>query len=67
MKEITVKIPDELVDSFMELLTRLKLEIAPDIEITEAHKTIVRERIKNSDSEKLISWEDARQLFEFKK
>lgn len=67
MKEITVKIPDELVGSFIELLHQLKLEIATDIEIAEEHKAIVRERIKNSDSEKLINWDDARQLFEFKK
>ena len=67
MKEITVKIPDKLVDSFMQLLNQLNLEIAPDIEIAEAHKAVVRERINNSDSEKLINWDDARQLFEFKK
>jgi len=67
MKEITVKIPDELVGSFMALLHKLDIEIAPEIEISAEHKAIVRERIKNSDSEKLINWDDARQLFEFKK
>ena len=66
MREITLKIPDKKFSFFMELIRQLGIQVAEDIEIPEEHKAIVRERIKNSKPENLISWEEAREQFTFK-
>ncbi|MBO6586458.1 MAG: hypothetical protein JJ953_10165 [Gracilimonas sp.] len=68
MKEITVKIPDQKVDFFMELIAQLGLDAEQheDFAIPEEHKAIVRERIKNSSPEELIPWEEARKQLRFK-
>lgn len=60
MKEITLKIPDKKLDFFLELVEQLGLEVAGEGEVSEEHKSIVRERIKNSKSEDLITWEEAK-------
>lgn len=66
MKEITLKIPDQKFDFFMNLVKELGLEISEKIEIPEEHKEIVRERIQSENPKEMISWEKARQQFEFK-
>ncbi|MBC9798431.1 hypothetical protein [Sinomicrobium weinanense] len=66
MREITLKIPDKKFSFFMELIRQLGIQVADDIEISEEHKAIVRERIKNSKPENLIPWEEARKQFTFK-
>ena len=50
----------------MELIKQLGIQVAEDIEIPEAHKAIVRERIKSSRPENLIPWAEAREQFTFK-
>ncbi len=69
MKEITLKIPDTQFDFFMELVRQLGLEIAgeDEMEIPEAHKAIVRERIKQSDENpgRLLDWEQVKDHFTF--
>lgn len=50
----------------MELVKELGIEVAPDIEIPESHKTLVRERIKDSKPEDYIAWEEARKQLQLK-
>lgn len=67
MKEITLKVPDQKLSFFMELVKQLGFEVAQhDIAIPEEHKTIVRERIKKSKPEDYIPWEEARKQLKFK-
>ncbi len=66
MREITLKIPEDKVDFFLELIKQLDLEVAEFDVIPEAHKEIVRERIQNSDASKLVSWEEARKELKYK-
>jgi hypothetical protein len=62
MRKVTINIPDSKYQFFMELIHNLGFDKEEEIEIPEEHKTIVRERIKNSKSEDLISWNDAREM-----
>jgi hypothetical protein len=50
-------------NSFMELVEQLGFEATKEIEIPEAHKVIVRERIKSVKPEKMISWKEVRKQF----
>lgn len=69
MKQVILNIPDKKFDFFMELVKQLGLEISEeaDYEISEEHKKIVRERLKNSKPEDMVPWEEARKQFKFKK
>jgi hypothetical protein len=67
MREITLKIPEEKFEFYMELFEQLGLETGFEYEIPEQHKEMVRERIKNSKPEDLIPWEEARKKLKFKK
>lgn len=67
MKEITLKVPDQKFDFFMSLMKELGFEISETKEIPEEHKRIVRERIQSENPEEMVSWENARKKFEFKK
>lgn len=67
MKEITLRVPDQKLDAFMEFIQELGLEVEPDMrEIPEEHQTIVLERLKTLKEEDVISWENARSSFRFK-
>lgn len=66
MKEIILRIPDDKVDFVLELIEELGLERTDDLEIPEAHKKIILERIRTSNPEDLIPWEEARRQFKFK-
>jgi len=66
MRHVTLHIPDEKYELFLETIKNLGISTMDDIEIPEAHKNIVRNRIKNSDPEKLIPWNEAREKFNFK-
>ncbi|ERM83189.1 hypothetical protein P872_16840 [Rhodonellum psychrophilum GCM71 = DSM 17998] len=65
MREVTLRIPDDKYDFFMELFEQLGLEKSDDFEIPEAHKEIVRERIRKSEEnpEILLNWEDVKDTF----
>lgn len=65
MKEITLKIPEERLSFFMELVEQLGFEIAGELEILEDHKALVRERIKKSDQDpgRLLDWEEVQNNF----
>lgn len=67
MKEITLRVPDQKVTFVLELIEQLGLEIsAEDAAIPEEHKAIVRERMRTSNPEDLIPWDEARKQFKFK-
>lgn len=66
MKEVTLKIPDKKFGFFMKLVKELGFEVYEERDIPEEHKAIVRERIKNTKTEEMVSWEDARKQFSFK-
>ncbi len=66
MKEIILKIPDERFGFFMELTKQLGIEVFQQVDISEEHKAIVRERINSANPEDMIPWEDARKQFTFK-
>ncbi len=65
MKEITLKIPEERLSFFMELVEQLGFEIAGELEISEDRKALVRERIKKSDQDpgRLLDWEEVQNNF----
>jgi hypothetical protein len=67
MKVVTLKIPDNKIGFFMELIEQLGYEVAEEVEIPEEHKTIVRERIKKSiqNPERLLDWEQVQDDFKF--
>ena len=66
MKEARLKIPDNKYSFFMELVQNLGFVKLEDFDISEEHKALVKERIKNSKQEILISWQDARKQLCFK-
>lgn len=49
----------------MELVEQLGFEIAGELEISEDHKALVRERIKKSDQDpgRLLDWEEVQNNF----
>ncbi len=61
LKEVTLRIPENKFDFFMELIKNLGLEVTENIEIPEAHKAIVRERMNKSleSPERLLDWDQA--------
>lgn len=73
MKEITLKIPDQKVHFFMELIDQLGFEVSMEgdiptereLIISEEHKSIVRERILKSSQhpERLMDWEKEQEKF----
>jgi hypothetical protein len=60
MHEITIKVPDQKIRFFMELIQNLGIEVIGGSEIPEFQKELVRDRIRNSKVENLVSWEEAR-------
>ena len=68
MTEITLKIPDAKLNFFMELVQQLGYEVnINDVHIPEEHKELVRNRIKTAKKEDIVSWEEARKQFQFKR
>ncbi|RYM35143.1 hypothetical protein ERX46_07130 [Brumimicrobium glaciale] len=67
IKEITLKIPEDKFDFFMEVFNQLGLEVSDDdFVIPEWQKEVVLERVKKNKKEDLIPWEEARKQFKFK-
>ncbi len=65
MKEIILRIPDDKVDFVLELIEELGLEKTDELEIPEAHKEIIRERIRKSkeNPDRLLNWEEVKDTF----
>jgi len=61
MKQITINIPENKFQFFIELTKQLGLEISQektvDFIIPEWQKELVRERVKNSKPEDYVTWE----------
>lgn len=66
MKQITLNIPDNKYQFFIELVNNLGFDKPEEIHIPEEHKAIVRARILNSKPEELIPWKEARKQLRFK-
>lgn len=66
MKEITLKIPDNKLQFFMELFEQLGLQTTQQIDIPESQKKIVRQRIEKSKTEELVPWKEARKKLTYK-
>ncbi len=64
--KVTLEIPENKYQFFLELVSNLGFERVEEIYIPEEHKTIVRDRIKNSNPEELIPWKEARKKLSFK-
>ena len=66
MKEITLKIPDNKLSFFLELIEQLGFELSEEIEIPEEHQEIVRDRIRTTKTEDMVPWKEARKRLTFK-
>ena len=66
MKKITLKVPENKMKFFMELIEQLGIEVASEIAIPEEHKAIVRERINSAKPEEMVSWKEGRRRLTFK-
>jgi len=66
MKQVTIKLPNEQLAFFKELVEKLGFEIEQEMTIPEAHKAIVRQRMNKSKPEELLSWKEARKKLVFK-
>ncbi len=64
--KVTLDIPDNKYQFFIELVNNLGFDKPEDIHIPEEHKAIVRKRILNSKPEELIPWKEARKQLRFK-
>jgi hypothetical protein len=66
MKQIALSVPEEKFEFFVELLHNLDFVSIDDFEISEAHKNLVRERIKTSSPESLKNWDEVKHQFKIK-
>lgn len=62
MKEIKLKVPDHKLQSFLDLVQKLGFETSEDVIVSEAHKSLVCERMaryeKNPD--RVLDWEEVK-------
>lgn len=73
MKQIVLSVPDNKFNFFMELVQNFKfvkiektIENSNEFEVPEWHKEIIRERIKSSKPEDMLSWEDVEKKLDAK-
>jgi hypothetical protein len=63
MKQLTVTIPDEFYNSFIEFfkhIPEVKIDENIDIEVPLWQQEMVLERMKNAKPEDYISWEESK-------
>ncbi len=67
MKQVTLNIPDNKYQFFIELVNNLGFDKPEDIHIPEEHKTIVRERTLKSKAnpDRLLDWDQVQDNFRF--
>ena len=67
MQEVTLKIPDQKLAFFLELIKQLGLEVSEGVIISEEQMNMVRERIRksNQNPERLLDWEHVQDNFQF--
>jgi len=61
MKQVTVNIPEQKLEFFKALVQQLGFEITNN-SIPQEHMDIVEERMRNSDPNKLLTWDEAQVL-----
>lgn len=68
MREVTLKIPEEKFEFYLELFEQLGLETEFEFVIPEEHKEIVRERIRNANEnpDQILDWDEVKDDFDFK-
>ena len=66
MKEVRLNIPENKLSFFLELFKQLGLDVTEDSEISDTEKDIVRKRIKTTNPEDLVAWNEVRKKFTFK-
>lgn len=67
MKQITLSVPEEKYDFFMELLENMDFVSIEDFPaIPEEHKNLVRERKRSSTPESLKNWDEVKHQFKIK-
>lgn len=66
MREVTLRVPEQRLDFFMELNKQLGFEAVEELIIPTAHQEEVRERIKSGEPAQMDLWQEARQRFTFK-
>lgn len=68
MKQVILNIPDKELDFFMTLVQKFKYQLVKNTDdltdVSEEHKTLVRERIKNSKATDLLDWETEKDNFD---
>lgn len=60
MKEVTVRVPEERLVFFIELMKELGIEYASDANIPEEHIALVRERERSADYTNTSTWEQVK-------
>ena len=67
MREVTLKIPEQKLAFFMELIKQLGLEVSDSVTITQEQMDLVRDRIRksNQNPERLLDWENVQDNFQF--
>lgn len=65
MKEITLRIPEQKLVFFMELIEYLGFEVSEEVDIPMEHKEAVRARMAKSslNPERLLDWEESQHNF----
>ena len=66
MKQVTIKLPNEQLAFFKQLVEKLGFEIELEQTIPEEYKILVQERIKKSKPEELRTWKSAKKELVFK-
>ena len=66
MKEVTLRVPEQRLDFFMELSKQLGFEAVESPAIPTAHQEEVRARIKSGEPAQMDLWQEARKQFTFK-
>ncbi len=63
MKQITLSVPEEKYDFFVELLNSIDFVAIDDFSIPEDHKKLVRERKQTSTPESFKNWDEVKHQF----
>lgn len=63
MKQITISLPEEKYDFFVELLNSMDFVSVDDYSIPEEHKNIVRERKQTATKSSLKNWDEVKHQF----
>jgi hypothetical protein len=63
MKQITLSVPEEKYDFFLELLNSIDFVSIDDFSIPEEHKNLVRERIRTATPSSFKNWDEVKHQF----